>query len=179
MFSWTTLSTCRCSGGPMETFAFWWQKIRRKNMSLASCSLARLCKCHAPYLPGKNRQVDWKPFFYAWNWENSHQQHLQLTTLTKFILIPPPSLSSAPQKRRFFEWASHLLKLSRGLTFKHTFQEENELHRLWNATIAIDRLCPNTWQSPWHNWRPDANHSNTKNLATKKWMQHVIHNKWM
>jgi len=106
----------------METFAFWWQKIRRKNMSLASCSLARLCKCHAPYLPGKNRQVDWKPFFYAWNWENSHQQHLQLTTLTKFILIPPPSLSSAPQKRRFFEWASHLLKLSRGLTFKQLFK---------------------------------------------------------
>ena len=69
-----------------------------------------------------NRQVDWKPFFHAWNWENSHQQHLQLTTLTKFILIPPPSLSSAPQKRRFFEWASHLLKLSRGLTFKQLFK---------------------------------------------------------
>lgn len=90
---------------------------------------------------GKNRQVNWK-------------------------LFSTPGIGKIPTNNiynlQLWPWASHLLKLSRGLTFKKNFSRGEWAPSVVKRNIAIDRLCPNYWQSPWHNWRPDTNHSNTK-----------------
>lgn len=166
-FQWPLRSWTKCDGAMFSCTTL-----------STSCSLARLCKCQAPYLP-KNR--GWK--LGSWKlrqiptlaptstnlqlWLNSYEFHRH-----PFFYVPPTAIfwvGIAPAET--FSW-SYLQNFSRG--------EWAPLARLWNAKLQSIACAQTIGKARGTTGDLTQTIPTPKLLATKKWMQNeIIHNKWM